>query len=43
MAGRTVNKDDKTKTWYFVLKHGKKVTVKLDSFKREDSKQNKKL
>lgn len=34
MAGRTVKKDDKTKTWYFVLTHGKKEDGKPRQFKK---------
>lgn len=34
MAGRTVKKDDNTKTWYFVLTHGKKEDGKPKQFKK---------
>lgn len=34
MAGRTVKKDDKTKTWYFVLTCGKKEDGKPRQFKK---------
>ncbi|MCU4885119.1 tyrosine-type recombinase/integrase [Bacillus cereus] len=34
MAGRTVKKDGNTKTWYFVLTHGKKEDGKPKQFKK---------
>ncbi|WP_242301756.1 site-specific integrase [Bacillus cereus group sp. BfR-BA-01361] len=34
MAGRTVKKDQNTKTWYFILTHGKKEDGKPRQFKK---------